>query len=139
MTAAGPGWAAAPARAPADWTLVYDGDCRFCFRCVRFLTGWDTRHRLRFVPFQDAVALAALPPIPRAELEEAMHLVSPNGIVSAEAEAARGILQLLPGGPPLAALFRVPGVPTLAGAIYRAIARNRHRLGCGSAQCRRGR
>jgi len=96
------------------------------------------RGRLRFVPFQDAVDLAALPAIPRAALEAAMHLVGPDGSVCAGAEAAPALLRLLPAGLPLAMLFRVRGVPALAGVLYRAIARNRHRVGCGSAQCRRG-
>jgi predicted DCC family thiol-disulfide oxidoreductase YuxK len=91
------------------------------------------------VPFQDAHALAGLPAIPRSALEQAMHLVSPEGLVLPGAAAAPALLRLLPGGALLAPLFRLPGVGWSADRVYRIIARNRHRLGCGSATCTRGR
>lgn len=121
------------------WTLIYDGDCRFCRRFVRLLERWDRRGRLRAVPFQSAAELALLPPIARASLEQAMHLVSPDGVVLAGAAAAPAILRLLPGGRLLAWTFRIPGVPAFAEVVYRSVARNRHRLGCGSSTCERGR
>lgn len=136
MTAAAAERAAAP-RAAA-WTLIYDGECRFCLRCVDLLRRWDRAGRIRAVPLQDRAALAQLPPIPLASLEAAMHLVGPDGSVRASAAAAPAILRLLPGGALLAALFRVPGVPAVAERVYRAVARNRHRLGCGSRRCLRG-
>jgi predicted DCC family thiol-disulfide oxidoreductase YuxK len=122
-----------------EWVLVYDGECAFCRRCIALLARWDSRRHIRAVPFQDAAALAVLPPIPHRALEQAMHLVSPGDGIRAGAEAAPAILRLLPGGRPLATLFGIPGVPVLAARIYAAVARNRHRLGCGSAACRRGR
>ena len=127
-----------PGTGPAVWTLIYDGECTFCRRCVAALAAWDRRRRLRFVPFQDAGALAELPGIPRAALEQAMHLVSPDGARAAGAAAAPAILRLLPGGRVLTWLFAVPGVPHVAAQLYSAVARNRHRLGCGSRICSRG-
>jgi len=123
----------------AEWVLVYDGECRFCRSCIAVLARWDTRRRIRAVPFQDAASLAALPPIPRNALELAMHLISPRDEVRAGAEAAPALLRLLPAGGLFAAVFHVPGVPALAARLYAAVARNRHRLGCGSAACQRGR
>jgi predicted DCC family thiol-disulfide oxidoreductase YuxK len=124
--------------AAAVWTLVYDGECRFCQGWVSVLARLDRRSRLRFVPFQSATELRQLPPIPAAALARAMHLVSPDGAILAGAAAAPAILRLLPGGRVPASLFAVPGVAVLASGIYRVVARNRHRLGCGSAVCRRG-
>lgn len=131
----------AGARDPATavWTLVFDGDCAFCRRCVAVLSRWDRRRRLRFVPFQDEAGLAGLPPIGRAALEQAMHLVSPAGAVFPGAEALPPILRLVPLGTPVSWLFIIPGVPWLAARAYRQVARNRHRLGCGSATCSLGR
>lgn len=126
----------AAARAP--WTLLYDGECAFCRRCVALVARWDTHRRVRAIPFQDPDALAGLPPIPRSALEAAMQLVSPKGEVRAGAEAMPAILRLLPAGRAAAWLFGIPGVPFLAAHAYAAVARNRHRLGCGSAACRRG-
>ncbi len=126
----------APPRTAADrWTLVFDGECGFCRRSIELLRRWDKAGRLSFVPFQDSGALAPLPKIPRAELEEAMHLVGPAGGVLKGASALPAILRLVPGGAPLALLCRVPGVPGLLGRAYRQIARNRHRLACGSSTC----
>jgi len=131
---------AAPAGAArAQWVLVYDGECRFCRACVRLVERWDVHRRVRVVPFQDAGALAVLPAIPRPALEAAMQLVSPADEVRAGAEAAPALLGLLPGGGVLALMFRLPGFPALAARVYAVVARNRHRLGCGSTACRRGR
>lgn len=125
-------------RAGGAWTLVYDGDCAFCRRCVDLVGRWDVHRRVRAVTFQDPDGLAGLPPIPRPALEAAMHLVSPSGEVRAGAEAVPAILRLLPLGPAAAWVFAIPGVPALAARFYGAVARNRHRLGCGSNACRRG-
>lgn len=129
--------AVGPAASPG-WTLIYDGDCSFCRSSVELLRRWDRRRELTFVPFQDHAALAPLPGIARAELEQAMHLVSPARAVFKGAAALPAILRLLPGGVPLALACRVPGAPGLLGRAYRAIARNRHRLGCGSKTCMLG-
>ena len=67
-----------------------------------------------------------------------MHVVTPDHEVLAGSLALPVILRLLPNGTPLALLFRIPGVPWVAARVYGQIARDRHRLGCGSAVCRRG-
>ena len=85
---------------------------------------------MSFVPFQDSLALAPLPRIPRADLEEAMHLVSPDRQVLKGAAALPALLRMMPGGAPLAWLYRLPGAPWLAARVYRLVAGNRHRLGC---------
>ena len=120
----------------APWTLVYDGDCEFCDRTVRLLKRWDLQDRVRPIPLQSA--RLATYGISRSAAEEAMHLVSPAGEVWRGAEAAREIFGLMPGGRPLAWLFRVPGVLRLAERVYAWIARRRHRFGCSSEVCRRG-
>jgi predicted DCC family thiol-disulfide oxidoreductase YuxK len=126
-------------RPPATGVLIYDGDCAFCGRCVALLRRWDRAGRLRMVPFQDPAALAGLPAIPRSALEQAMHLVRTDGAVLAGAQALPPILGLLPFGAPFAWIFAFPGVPRIAAMVYRRIARNRHRFGCGSRSCTLGR
>lgn len=118
---------------------MYDGDCRLCVRCVAILRRWDRAHKVRAVPFQDGAALVALPARLRgADLEAAMHLVRADGTVASGAAATPPLLRLLPGGGLLALCFSLPGIPRAAGVVYRWIARNRHRLSCGSAACRGG-
>jgi acetyl esterase len=108
-------------------TVIYDGECGFCRQSVELLRRWDREHVLRFVPFQDAAAVArfriALP-----ELAAALHLVFPDGRVYAGADAAPELLRLLPGKRWLAPWFRVPGVLPLARRVYARIAAQRHCL-----------
>lgn len=118
------------------WYFVYDGDCSFCRRWVALLESWDSAKRLRFVPFQDAAQVARLPFVPRSALEEAMHLVSPDDGIFAGAAAVPPMLRLLPGGWLARWIFSVPGVPWMASKVYGMVAKNRHKLGCGSSTCR---
>lgn len=122
----------------ASWYLIYDGDCAFCLRWVSWFQARDRDRRLVFIPFQEPAELARLPAIPRSALERAMHLVSLQGDIYAGAAALPPILGLLPWGWTLSWLFKIPGVPWLADRMYRLVARNRHRLGCGSATCTLG-
>ena len=102
-------------------TLIYDGECGVCRKAVELLRRWDREHELRFVPFQDSVAVArfgiALP-----ALAAAMHLVSPDGRVYPGADAIPELLRLFPGKRWLAPLFRIPGVLPLARRVYAWIA-----------------
>jgi acetyl esterase len=120
------------------WVLVYDGQCRFCERCVGLVRRWDLAGRVGTVPFQDAAAWEGTPGLSRDALEQAMHLVSPAGRVFAGAAAASPLLKLLPGGWILAAPLALPGAGRIAAAAYRWVARHRHRLGCTSPVCHRG-
>jgi predicted DCC family thiol-disulfide oxidoreductase YuxK len=112
---------------PTNPTLIYDGECGICQRAVAWLRHRDREHVLRFVPFQDAVAVArfgiALP-----ALAAAMHLVLPDGRVYPGADAIPELLRLLPGKRWLAPLFRLPGALPLARRIYARIAIRRHCL-----------
>jgi len=108
-------------------TVIYDGECGFCRQSVELLQRWDREHVLRFVPFQNAAAVArfgiALP-----ALAAALHLVFPDGRVYAGADAAPELLRLLPGKRWLALWFRVPGVLPLARRVYARIAAQRRCL-----------
>ncbi len=121
-----------------EWTLIYDGQCGFCRGWIRALRRWDRAGRVRTVPLQDEAAWGGVPGLTRAALEEAAHLVGPDGRVYAGAAAARPLLGLLPGGWALAAPLALPGTGRAAAGVYRWVARRRHRDGCDSPACRRG-
>ncbi len=108
-------------------TLIYDGECGICQKSVALLKRWDREHMLRYVPFQDGVAVArfgiALP-----KLAAAMHLILPDGRVYPGADAIPRLLTLFPNKRWLALLFRIPGVLPLARRIYAWIAIRRHCL-----------
>ena len=110
-------------------TLIYDGECGFCRRCVALVQRADRGHRLDVVPFQDQERVARFG-IPLPALAAAMHLVlpPPDGRVLAGADAAPEILRLLPRWRWLAGVFRVPGVRPVARRMYGWIARQRRCL-----------
>lgn len=120
----------------ADLPLVlYDGRCGFCREWSRRLARWDAAGRLRQVPFQDRHQLVGVPALSEADLEEALHVVLPDGRVE---RGARGIIALLPwlrGGRLLGMLARLPGAAALADHAYRWVARHRDDLGPGGEHC----
>src|SRR5213595_2540059 len=108
-------------------TLMYDGECGFCRKCVDLVLRRDREHRLEVVPFQDRERVARFG-IPLPALAAAMHLVLPDGRVFAGADAAAALLRLLPGKRWLAWIFAIPGVLPVARRVYARIARRRRCL-----------
>lgn len=121
---------------PSSPVLLYDGDCAFCRAWVARLRRWDRAGRVRCVPARERGALPELPPIADAELDRAVHLVTPDGRVHVGSRALPELLRHLPGGRWIRPLLLLPGVPALADRAYAGVARRRHRLGCGSGRCR---
>jgi predicted DCC family thiol-disulfide oxidoreductase YuxK len=72
---------------PVRTVLIFDGECGFCRRWVR---RWRraSGDRVEYLPFQDARVAERFRDIPLASLEQAVHLVEPDGRVSSGAEAA---------------------------------------------------
>jgi predicted DCC family thiol-disulfide oxidoreductase YuxK len=114
-------------------TLVFDGDCGFCTRCVA-LVPRSARRTTRVVPYQraDLVALG----LTAAECAEAVQWVADDGS-RASGHAAIGHLLRSGGGlwGLLGALLLVPPVSWLAAGVYRLVAANRMRLPGGTPAC----
>ena len=117
--------------------FVYDGDCAFCSACARFIRRRiPTRARVRAWQFTDLEPLG----LTAAECDDAVQWVSVDaagGRVGAAGPAA--IAQLLRSSGPLwRGLGRVlgsrPGL-AIAWPAYRWVARNRHRMPGGTAEC----
>jgi predicted DCC family thiol-disulfide oxidoreductase YuxK len=102
--------------------LIYDDRCAFCRRWVRRLKRWDRDQRIRLLPLQDPAA-ERLTRRSRAQLQQAVHLVGPDGTVFAGAWAAREVLSYVPGGRLIAVLLKPGPVIWLAERVYRWIAR----------------
>lgn len=128
-------------RRPRQWhtdrvenaVLVYDGDCAFCRRCVRFIERRVKRHP-RLVAWQatdlDALGLTA------DQCREAVQWVGPDGRHEAAHRAvARTLVGAGSGWALLGRVLLLPGVVQLAGVVYRWVARNRHRLPGGTVEC----
>lgn len=116
--------------------LVYDGDCGMCTRSASLVT---SRIRLspddfEVVAYQDADLLAL--GLTVEQCDEALRWVGPDGRVSSAQDAvARTLLAGRPGVRPLGLLLLTPGVNSMAGVVYRWVARNRHRLPGGTPAC----
>ncbi|WP_231591254.1 thiol-disulfide oxidoreductase DCC family protein [Saccharothrix sp. ST-888] len=129
-----------------DPVLVFDGDCAFCTTCKdaaeRYLRaslasgGWEA------VPFQ----FADLPALDRRaggrslvtweRAEREILWVTPGGQVYGGAQAAARLLMRSGGAwAYLGGLLALPPVRPLAAAVYRLVAKNRHRLPGGTPAC----
>lgn len=113
------------------YTLVYDGMCRMCTRLSNVLTRWDGRRQIEIVPSQATGVMARFPWIPARAYSDAIQLVGPGGETWQGAAAIEQLLNVLPRGPWISWIFRIPYVRALADRTYRWVARNRYRLGCG--------
>jgi predicted DCC family thiol-disulfide oxidoreductase YuxK len=106
--------------------VLFDPDCGLCRWTAERLRRWDRAGRLSFVPLGTPVADALLPHLTPRERLGSWHLARPDGVRSGGA-AVPDVLELLPGGRPLAAAARrFPG-PT--ERVYRWVADHRSVLG----------
>lgn len=119
---------------PADRPLlVFDGDCAFCTRSVRFIERRIRRHpTARSWQSLDLEWLG----LTEAMCTEAVQLVGSDGEVSsAHVAVARTLIHGGRGWAILGRLMLVPGVRSIAGVVYRWVAQNRHRMPGGTAAC----
>lgn len=113
--------------------LVFDGDCAFCTRSVRFVERRIAR-RPDIEPWQ-SLDLERLG-LERAECELAVQWIGESGDrASAHVAVARTLVYGGKGWAVLGRIILLPGIRSVAGLVYRWIARNRHRMPGGTAQC----
>jgi predicted DCC family thiol-disulfide oxidoreductase YuxK len=122
----------------ADPVLVFDGDCAFCSSCVRLAErylrqtlasgGWTAQP----YQFTDLAAMGLTEE--RAACE--VLWVTPSGAVYGGAQAVAKLLLRSGGGwAYLGGLLRLAPVRPVAAAVYRLVARNRHRMPGGTKAC----
>jgi acetyl esterase len=121
------------------YTLVYDGDCRFCVRSADLVASWDGKGAVELVALQRGGLAERFPWIPENAYREAMQLIGPDNETWSGAAAAERLVKILPGTRPLGCLFALPFARPVAARLYRLVARNRFRLGCGAHCARPGR
>ncbi len=96
-----------------------------CQGWVDRLRTWDREGTLQYVPYQDPSTPQRFPWIPAEAYPEAMQLVAPDGRTWEGAGAAEVLASRLPGGGPLAWMFRIPLARPVADRVYRWVADNR--------------
>jgi predicted DCC family thiol-disulfide oxidoreductase YuxK len=126
---------AQPLAPDREYAVVYDGDCNVCTRLARLLRAWDRDLRLDVVPSTAPGVRARFPAITDAYFARALQLVGRDGTRREGVAAIEQVLRVLPKGPLVAWIFRIPGVRPIAERFYAWFARNRYRLGCGE-HCR---
>ena len=113
--------------------VVFDGECALCRRWIQRLEAWDRDGTLDTVPYQDPSVSGRFPWIPPEAFRESVQVVAPDGRTWSGAGAAERLANLLPGGAPLAWIFRLPLVRSIADRVYAEVARRRARSGgCGT-------
>jgi len=116
---------------PVRYTLIFDGACGMCMRWMGRVRSWDTKEVFEYLPLQDPSIPERFPSLTREALEQAMHVVGPDGRVWAGSAAVEKIVDLLPMGRWVSWIFALPFARPIADRVYRWVADNRSRLGCG--------
>jgi predicted DCC family thiol-disulfide oxidoreductase YuxK len=107
-------------------SVLYDDDCGFCKWSLDKILAWDRRRRLRPVAIQSEEGQRLLSEVPEGERLDSWHLVLPSGEVRSAGAGAEPLARLLPGGKPLAWLFK--SFPGLTERSYRFVADRRDRF-----------
>jgi predicted DCC family thiol-disulfide oxidoreductase YuxK len=93
---------------------------------LRWVQAWDRHERLRAVALQDGEAARLLAGMGDAQRLASWHLVTEDGKRYSAGRALAPLLELLPGGAPVARLARA--FPSATDAGYASIVRHRSRL-----------
>jgi len=109
-------------------TLVYDRDCELCRWTQGWISAWDRKGRIRYLPFQDPLFAAWFPDEERAVPPKAIFFIDRDRRLWVGFEAFRRMLPVLPYGRLLAVFFYLPGASWISNRIYEWIARNRYRF-----------
>ena len=114
-----------------SYTIVYDGNCSICTRSVELLRRWDRDGLLEIVPSQDDAVRARFPWIPDRDYADSIQVIGPDGRTWQRGAAIEQLIEIMPRGRLFGWLFAIPFARPIADRIYRWVARNRYRLGCG--------
>jgi predicted DCC family thiol-disulfide oxidoreductase YuxK len=110
---------------PDTATLIYDGECGFCKRCVAWIAKRARPGALEYLPFQADARKERFPQLTDEQCEQGMQLVLENGDVRSGEKAVPELLQRLKRWRWFAFFFELPVISWLAGPAYRLVVRNR--------------
>jgi predicted DCC family thiol-disulfide oxidoreductase YuxK len=110
------------------YAVLYDGHCVFCRRQLERLKRLARPGALEAVDFQEPEALARFPMLSHAACMEAMHVVTPDGLVYRGFEAAVQAVVTRPILGKAAYLYYLPGLRQLLDHLYAWLAAHRYRL-----------
>jgi predicted DCC family thiol-disulfide oxidoreductase YuxK len=106
--------------------ILYDADCGFCKWGVDKILAWDRHRVLCPVAIQSDEGARLLADVPESRRLESWHLALPSGSVLSGGAAMAPLARMLPGGKPLAFLFRA--FPRMTNRAYDYVAGHRDRF-----------
>ena len=119
--------------------LLYDGTCGFCAESVQFVLARDRRGTLRFAALDSATGRDVLERHPEVRGFDSVLFVEPADAANPErlfahSSAALRLANYLGGSWRLLQVARLVPSP-IRDAVYRLIARHRHRLSANGPVC----
>jgi predicted DCC family thiol-disulfide oxidoreductase YuxK len=118
----------------AKYDIFLDGSCSFCRWSRGKIEPYDSGGRLRFLDYNDP-AVGSQAPFPRAELDQEMHMRTPEGKWLRGFEAWLALLRVLPKVAWLGKIAGLPPLHWLGPPLYGFIARHRYSLPGAPARC----
>jgi predicted DCC family thiol-disulfide oxidoreductase YuxK len=116
------------------YEIFMDGSCSFCRWTQAKIEPYDSRSRLRFLDYNDP-AVAAQAPFSRGELDNEMHVRTPDGSWLKGFEAWLALLRVLPKLAWLGRFASMPPMRWMGPSVYAFIARHRYSLPGAPARC----
>ncbi len=116
------------------YDIFMDGSCSFCRWTQAKIEPYDSGLRLRFLDYNDP-AVAAQAPFPRGELDNEMHVRTPDGTWLKGFEAWLALLRALPKLAWLGRFASMPLMRWMGPSVYKFIARHRYSLPGAPARC----
>jgi predicted DCC family thiol-disulfide oxidoreductase YuxK len=116
------------------YDVFLDGSCSFCRWSQSKIEPYDSHGRLRFLNYNDP-AVAAEAPFPRDELDNEMHVRTPEGTWLKGFEAWLAVLRVLPRLAWLGRFANMPPMRWIGPSAYAFIARHRYSLPGAPARC----
>lgn len=107
--------------------LFFDGGCGMCTRARNLLVRLNRTGDVATEPLQRAGTAERLG-VAQARLAESVWWLDSSGRVYAAAEAVNAALSAALGSRVPLAVYRIPGIRQLQEAVYRWVARHRHRF-----------
>lgn len=111
----------------AEVTLIFDGQCGFCTRCVSWVERLDQRGHVKAIAFQ-------CPGVPErygltsADCSEAVWAIDADGGTHRGGEAVNVVLAAALRSSLPVRLYRLPGIQALQDRVYLWVSHNRGRL-----------
>ena len=118
----------------ATYDIFLDGSCSFCQWSRTRIEPYDSGGRVRFLDYNDP-AVAALAPFPRTDLDQEMHMRTPEGNWLRGFEAWLALLRVLPKLAWLGWIASLPPLRWLGRPLYGFIARHRYSLPGAPKRC----